>query len=63
MARSLCKDQSITQKNDASCIGNHRHMAHRAKTNSNKRDRQFLRKLLLKEINESTTQENQAVDR
>jgi restriction endonuclease len=36
------KDQSISQKNDASCINNKRGMAHRAKRNSNKRDRQFL---------------------
>ena len=44
MARSLCKDQSISQKNDASCIGNKRGMARRAKRNSNKRDRQLLQK-------------------
>lgn len=44
MARSLCKDQSIIQKNDASCIGNRRGKARRAKRNSNKRDRQFLKK-------------------
>jgi len=50
MARSLHKDQSITQKNDASCIGNARRKARRAKTNSNKRDRQFLDKDLQKQI-------------
>lgn len=50
MARSLCKDQSISQKNDASCIGNKRGMARRAKRNSNKRDRQRLDKDLKERI-------------
>jgi hypothetical protein len=50
MARSLGKDQSITGKNDASCIGNKRRMARRAKRNSNKRDRQFLNKDLKDQI-------------
>jgi hypothetical protein len=44
MARSLHKDPSISQKNDASSIGNKRGMAKRAKRNSNKRDRQKLQK-------------------
>jgi hypothetical protein len=44
MARSLHRDQSISQKNNASCIGNQRGMARRAKRNSNKKDRQFLKK-------------------
>lgn len=47
MARSIGKDPSITQKNDASCIGNKRKKAHKAKTNSNKRDRQILKKDLV----------------
>jgi len=47
LARSLRKDPSITQKNDASGIGNKRGKARRAKTNSNKRDRQCLRKDLI----------------
>lgn len=42
MARSLGRDQSVAQRNNASCIGNKRGMARRAKRNSNKRDRQFL---------------------
>ena len=46
MARSARKDQSITQKNDASSISNRRGMSRRAKRNSNKRDRQFLNKEL-----------------
>ncbi len=50
MARSPRKDQSITQKNDASSIGNERRKARKAKTNSNKRDRQFLSKDLEKRI-------------
>jgi len=50
MARSLNKDQSITQKNDASSIGNKRRKARKAKTNSNKRDRQFLQKDLKEQI-------------
>lgn len=50
MARSLHKDQSITQKNDASSIGNKRRKARKAKTNSNKRDRQFLNKDLQEQI-------------
>lgn len=50
MARSLHKDQSITQKNDASSIGNKRRKARKAKTNSNKRDRQFLNKDLKEQI-------------
>lgn len=44
MARSLHKDPSINQKNDASCISNRRGKARRAKRHSNKRDRQLLRK-------------------
>ncbi len=43
MARPA-KDLSITQKNDASCINNKRGMARRAKRNSNKRDRQMLKR-------------------
>jgi hypothetical protein len=46
MAKSLGKDQSIGQKNNASCISNKRGMARRAKRNSNKRDRQLLKKEL-----------------
>lgn len=44
MARSLHKDPSITQSNDASSIGNKRRMARKAKTQSNKSDRQALNK-------------------
>lgn len=51
MARSLHRDQSISQKNNASCIGNKRGMARRAKRNSNKADRQFLQKDLENKIN------------
>lgn len=47
MARNLFSDPSITQKNDATCIGSRRGMARRAKRNSNKRDRQRLRRELL----------------
>jgi len=43
MARSLGKDPSIKQKNDASSIGNERGMARRAKRHSNKVDRQRLK--------------------
>lgn len=50
MARSLGRDPSITQKNNASSIGNARRKARRAKTNSNKRDRQLLKKDLQTEI-------------
>lgn len=50
MARSLHKDPSITQKNDASSIGNKRRKARKAKTNSNKRDRQFLQRDLEEQI-------------
>lgn len=50
MARSLGKDPSITQSNDASCIGNKRRKARKAKTNSNKTDRQRLKKDLDKQI-------------
>lgn len=46
MARSLHRDPSISQKNDASCIGNKRGMARRAKRHSNKVDRQALKKEL-----------------
>jgi hypothetical protein len=46
MARSLFKDMSISQKNNASCINNKRGMARRAKRNSNKRDRQRLQREL-----------------
>jgi len=49
MARSLGRDPSIKQKNDASCINNCRGMARRAKTQSNKTDRQFLREQLKRE--------------
>ena len=52
MARSHFKDQSISQKNDASCMSNKRGMARRAKRNSNKRDRQFLDKDSRRRINE-----------
>ena len=48
MARSKGKDPSITQDNDASCIGNKRRMARKAKTQSNKKDRQALKKELEK---------------
>jgi len=44
MARNLHKDPSIRQKNDASSISSKRGMARRAKRNSNKRDRQLLKK-------------------
>lgn len=46
MARSLGRDQSIKQKNDASSIGNNRGMARRAKRHSNKVDRQRLKRQL-----------------
>jgi hypothetical protein len=46
MARGRDRDPSITQSNDASCIGNKRGMAHKAKTHSNKKDRQRLKKEL-----------------
>lgn len=46
MARNLRKDQSIVPSNDASCIGNRRGMARRAKRQSNKSDRQHLNKML-----------------
>jgi hypothetical protein len=52
MARSPRKDPSITQKNDASSISNTRRKARRAKTNSNKRDRQLLNKDLETRIQE-----------
>lgn len=42
MARSMMRDPSIHQKNIASCVGNRRGMARRAKRNSSKRDRQTL---------------------
>lgn len=44
MARSLGRDQSISQRNNASSIGNKRGMARRAKRKSNKTDRQTLKK-------------------
>ena len=51
MARSHFKDSyCITQDTDASMINNKRGMARRAKTQSNKRDRQFLLKDLNKRI-------------
>lgn len=50
MARSLGKDPSISQRNDASCIGNKRRKARKAKTNSNKTDRQRLKKDLEQQI-------------
>ena len=37
------RDKEIAQKNDATMINNKRKMARRAKTKSNKRDRQNLR--------------------
>jgi hypothetical protein len=43
MARSLGRDPSINQRNDASSIGNARRKARKAKTNSNKTDRQRLK--------------------
>ena len=46
MARSHFRDQSISQKNDSSSIGNKRGMARRAKKNSSHRDRQMLKKEL-----------------
>jgi len=56
MARKARKDQSITQSNDASSIGNRRRMNKKAKTNSNKKDRQRLKKDLpafqRKDVNE-----------
>jgi hypothetical protein len=50
MARSLHKDPSITISNDASSISNKFRRARMAKTNSNKTDRQLLRKDLQKRI-------------
>ena len=50
MAKSLGRDQSIHQKNNASSINYRRGKARRAKRNSNKRDRQYLNKLLRKDI-------------
>lgn len=47
MARSLGRDPSITQSNNASSIGNKRRKARRAKTQSNKTDRQRLQKDLM----------------
>jgi len=42
MARN--RDKEIAQKNDATMINNKRKMARKAKTKSNKRDRQNLKK-------------------
>lgn len=50
MARSLGRDPSIKQKNDASCINNTRGMARRAKRHSNKVDRQRLKEDLKNRI-------------
>lgn len=44
MARSVNRDPSIKQQNDASCINNVRGMARRAKRHSNKVDRRLLAK-------------------
>ncbi len=46
------RDPSIHQGNDASCIGNHRRMARRAKTDSNKTDRQSLQKDLEQQVDD-----------
>lgn len=46
MSKSALKNQKITQKNDASSIGNKRGMARRAKKNSSHRDRQRLKEEL-----------------
>ncbi len=51
MARNN-QDQSISQKYEASSIDSKRRMNKKAKTGSNKKDRQKLKKDLEKEINE-----------
>lgn len=53
MARKA-KDFRGQYKNDASCISNKRGMAKRAKTKSNKSDRQFLKKDLDEQTREKT---------
>lgn len=44
MRRQELKARSVTQSNNASSIGNHRNMAHRAKQQSAKTARQILKK-------------------
>ena len=44
MARKRGKDPSITQSNDSSCTDSKRRQNKRTKTNSNKKDRQALKK-------------------
>jgi hypothetical protein len=44
MRRQELKARSVTQSNDASCIGNQRNMARRAKRQSAKTARQLLKK-------------------
>ena len=44
MRRQELQARSVTQSNNASCIGNHRNMAHRAKQQSAKTARQILKK-------------------
>ena len=44
MARNKHKDPSITQSNDGSCTDSKRRQNKRTKTNSNKKDRQALKK-------------------
>ena len=46
MRRQELKARSVTQSNDASCIGNQRNMARRAKRQSAKTARQLLKKEL-----------------
>lgn len=53
MKRKVIKAASVTQSNDASCIGNKRGMARRAKRHSAKCQRQFLQKENEREVNES----------
>jgi hypothetical protein len=48
--RKIIKASSITQANNASSINNKRKMARRAKTQSNKTMRQFLKKEMGQEI-------------
>lgn len=50
MSHTRFNFEHIHQKNDASCIGNRRGMARRAKRNSNKRDRQALQQDLDRRI-------------
>ena len=59
MARSHFRDSyCITQDTDTSMINNKRGMARRAKTQSNKRDRQFLLKDLNKRIVDGLNNDN-----